>query len=300
MRLRDRMPFHFIKLRAYWYAISALVILPGLISLFVQGLNLGIDFKGGSLLDLKFERPVRVQEVREVLSGFGLEGATVQRSNETDFLLRTRELTEEESARVVAALNEKLGGVSVLRAERVGPVIGKELIRNAVLALLAASVLMLVYIAWRFEFKQGIAAIIALLHDVLVVLGLFSILRVEVDSAFVAAVLTILGYSINDTIVIFDRIRENMLNKKKGEAIEDVINASLWQTLARSINTVLTVEFVLLALFLFGGTTIKGMVLALLIGITSGAYSSIFNASPVWYDLKRLERPGHRARPARA
>ncbi|MCL6634298.1 MAG: protein translocase subunit SecF [Peptococcaceae bacterium] len=286
------MPFHFIKLRKIWYTISILVIIPGIISLFVQGLNLGIDFSGGSLLDLKFNQPAGVEQVREVLGGFGLEGASIQRSGETDFIIRTRELSEEENAKVVQALNERLGGVTVQRSERVGPVIGRELIMKALGALAVASVLMVIYITWRFEFKQGIAAIIALLHDALVVLGVFSIFRLEVDSAFVAAILTIIGYSINDTIVIFDRIRENMLNRKKGEALEDVINASLWQTLARSINTVLTVIFVLVALLILGGATIHNLVLALLIGVSSGAYSSICNASPIWFDLKRMERRG--------
>lgn len=299
MRLRDRMPFHFIKLRKIWYTISILVIIPGIISLFSQGLNLGIDFSGGSLLDLKFNQPTAVEQVRGVLGDFGLEGASIQRSGETDFIIRTRELTEEENAQVVQALDGKLGGVTVQRSERVGPVIGRELIVKALGALGVASILIVIYIAWRFEFKQGIAAVIALLHDTLIVLGVFSIFQLEVDSAFVAAILTIIGYSINDTIVIFDRIRENMLNKKKGEALEDIINASLWQTMARSINTVLTVVIILVSLLLLGGATIQNMVLALLIGVCSGAYSSICNASPLWYDFRRMERRG-KPRAARA
>lgn len=294
--LRERMPFHFIKLRKIWYAISILIIIPGIISLFSQGLNLGIDFSGGSLLDLKFNQPTTVEQVRGVLGSLGLENASIQRSGETDFLIRTRELSEDENAQAIQSLDGKLGGVTVQRSERVGPVIGRELIVKALYALGLASVLMVIYITWRFEFKQGIAAIIAMLHDILVVLGFFSIFRIEVDSAFVAAVLTVIGYSINDTIVIFDRIRENMLNKKKGDVLEDVINASLWQTLARSINTVLTVEIILVSLFLMGGTTIHSLVLALLVGVTSGAYSSICNASPLWYDFKRMEGRGkHKA-----
>lgn len=289
MRLRDRMPFHFIKLRKIWYTISILVILPGIVSLFMHGLNLGIDFTGGSLLDLKFNQPTAIEQVRGVLAEYGLEGSSIQKSGEGDYLIRTRELTEDESSKVVRSLDEKLGGVDVLRSERVGPVIGKELIYKALMAMGVASVLMVIYITWRFEFKQGIAAVIALLHDALVVIGVFSVFRLEVDSAFVAAVLTIIGYSINDTIVIFDRIRENMLNKVKGEALEDIINKSLWQTMARSINTVLTVVVVLVALLVLGGATIHNLVLALLIGVASGAYSSICNASPLWYDLKKTE-----------
>ncbi|OPX86301.1 MAG: preprotein translocase subunit SecF [Pelotomaculum sp. PtaB.Bin104] len=290
--LRDRMPFHFIRLRKFWYAISILLIVPGIISLFSQGLNLGIDFRGGSLLDLKFNQTIEVDQVRAVMAEFELADASIQRSGETDFLVRTRELSEEENANVIAALDQRLGGVTVQRSERVGPVIGQELIRNAFLALGVAAVLMVVYIAWRFEFKQGITAIIAVLHDTLLVTGIFSIFQIEVDSSFVAAILTIIGYSINDTIVIFDRIRENMLNKKKGELLEDVINTSLWQTLARSINTGMSVIFVLVALLLFGGTTIHNMVLALLIGVIAGAYSSVCNASPIWYDMKKTELHG--------
>lgn len=284
--LRDRKPFHFIKLRKIWYALSILVLIPCVISLAGQGLNRGIDFSGGSLLDLRFNQATTVEQVRDVLGEFGLEGATIQRSGETDFLIRTSELSEAESTSIVGSLDQKLGGVTVLRNELVGAVVGQELIRNALLALGVAAVLMVIYIAWRFEFKQGIAAVLAIMHDVLIATGIFSILQIEIDVAFVAAILTIIGYSINDTIVIFDRIRENMLHKKKGEALEDVVNNSLWQTLARSINTVLTVVFIVTAIYLLGGATIKNMALALLIGISAGAYSSIFIASPLWYDLK--------------
>lgn len=290
--LRERKPFHFIRLRKIWYAISILVIIPGVISLFSQGLNLGIDFMGGSLLDLKFNQPTTVEQVREVVAEYGFADASIQRSEETDFLIRTRELTEDENDKVIQALDQKLGGVTVQRNERVGPVIGRELIRNAFLALGVAAILMIVYIAWRFEFKQSIAAVLALMHDVLVVAGVFSVFQIEVDVSFVAAVLTVIGYSINDTIVIFDRIRENMLNRKKGEVLEDVINSSLWQTMARSINTVLTVLFVLVSLFLLGGATIHNMVLALLIGIVSGAYSSVCVSSPLWYDMKKSKIRG--------
>ncbi|RPF42712.1 protein translocase subunit secF [Thermodesulfitimonas autotrophica] len=282
------MRLHFIRLRFIWYALSLLVILPGIISLATRGLNLGIDFTGGSLLDVKFTRAVETREVRQVLADFGLEKSLIQKSGPSSFIIRTRALDENESGKVVAALNSRLGGMTLLRNEKVGPVIGKELTQKAILAVLIASVLMLVYIAIRFEFKQGVAAVAALLHDGLVVLGVFSLFQIEVDSSFVAAVLTILGYSINDTIIIFDRIRENIKTKRVTGPLEDVINVSLWQTMARSINTVLAVLFVLVALYLFGGSTIKNFVLALIVGVSSGCYSSICNASPLWYDLKRL------------
>lgn len=299
MSLRESMPFHFIKLRKLWYTISVLIIIPGIISLSLQGLNPGIDFTGGSLLDLKFGKQTTIEQVRGVLNEFGLEGATIQQSDEDTFLIRTRELTEEESAGVISELNNKLGEVTVQRDERVGPVMGRELIMKAFQALVLASVLIVIYVAWRFEYKQGIAAIIAVLHDVLVVLGLFSIFQFEVDSSFVAALLTIIGFSLMDTIIIFDRVRENSLLKKKGEVLEDIINRSLWQTMARSINTTLMILVVLVALLLFGGATMRNMILALLFGITSGAYSSICNAAPLWYEFKMLERK-NRPRAAKA
>jgi preprotein translocase subunit SecF len=285
--------FHFIKHRKIWYIISLLVIVPGLVSLVLQGLNLGIDFTGGNLVEVRMSRDVAIQQVRDVVEDLGYGASrNVQKSGQDIYLIRTRELTEEESAKLIAALEDKLGQMVLLRNERVGPVIGRELTTKAILALVIASALMLVYITFRFEFKQGVAAVLALLHDTLVVIGIFSIFQIEVDSAFVAAILTIIGYSINDTIIIFDRIRENLKMRKKGETLEDLVNISLWQTLTRSINTVLTVVFVLVALFFLGGTTIKSFVLAMLIGVTSGAYSSIFNASPIWVDLKLLENKG--------
>ncbi|MEW5762300.1 MAG: protein translocase subunit SecF [Bacillota bacterium] len=283
------MRFHFVNLRRYWYLISLLVIIPGIVSLATRGLNLGIDFTGGNLIEVRFNKPAAVQEVRAVLRGHGLERVPIQKAGEGVFIIRTPFLSEEQSGKLIGDLQEKVGKLTVLRNEAVGPVIGRELTLRAIGALALASVLMIFYIWWRFEFKQGLAAVAALLHDVLVVVGIFSLFQIQVNSPFVAAVLTIIGYSINDTIVIFDRIRENFHGAKKGEKLEDIVNTSIWQTLARSINTVLAVLFILLALYFIGGTTIRDFVLALLIGVTSGCYSSIFNASPLWVDLKRLE-----------
>ncbi|HBQ29276.1 MAG TPA: protein translocase subunit SecF [Desulfotomaculum sp.] len=285
---------HFIKLRKIWYLISLVIIIPGLISLFTNGLNLGIDFTGGNILEVRFERPVAVEKVRQVIAGIGIEtNRGIQKSSQeggkVTYLIRTKTLNQEESTKLQKALG-KLSQMTVLRNEYVGPIIGRELTRNALLALIGAAILMVIYITIRFEFKQGIAAVIAILHDMLVVTGIFSLFQIEIDSTFVAAILTIVGYSINDTIVIFDRIRENLKTRRKDEDLEDTINFSLWQTLTRSINTVLTVTFVLVALYFLGGSTIHTFVLALLIGVISGAYSSIFNASPLWFDLKRLEQ----------
>ncbi|MHB8184266.1 MAG: protein translocase subunit SecF [Candidatus Desulforudaceae bacterium] len=279
--------FHFIRLRRYWYIFSLIILIPGIISLGVRGLNLGIDFTGGNLVELGFEQVVSVPDVRSSLTEINLGRSVIQQADEDQIIIRTGLLSEEEIEALVKHLDEKYGIEEVLRNEKVGPTIGRKLAQKAVLAVIAASLLMVAYISWRFEFKQGLAAIAALLHDALLTLGIFSLLYIEINSAFVAAILTILGYSINATIIIFDRVRENLKDAKKGDKLEDVVNTSLWQTLARSINTTLTVMFMLLALYFLGGATLKTFILAMIIGVTSGTYSSVFFASSVWIDLKR-------------
>ncbi|GAV23753.1 protein translocase subunit SecF [Carboxydothermus pertinax] len=288
--------FHIIKNRKYWYIISLLIIIPGIISLFLQGLNWGIDFTGGTILEVKFAKDVQSQDIRSIITQKGIKVSSIQQTSEGNYLIRTEELDTAKRDLLVKALENNLGKMDVLREDRIGGIVSRELLQKALLALLISSVLMLIYITFRFEFYFGVAAIIALLHDVFVTIGIFSIFQWEVDSSFVAAILTIIGYSINDTIVIFDRIRENLKYREKGEALEDLINKSLWQTMTRSINTVMTVIFVLVALLLFGGSSIKVFVTAMLIGVTSGAYSSIFNASPVWFDLKRMSSKGDNAK----
>lgn len=282
------MRFHIVNRRKIWFIISALIILPGLFSIVTQGFNLGIDFTGGTLLDLKFARPVTVAQVRDALQTVQLENSTIQLASESqetaspNVLIRTHVLNEEERRAALSTLQNKLGAFDLLRIEKVGAVIGEELTRQAVYAVIAASVMMILYITYRFEFRFAASGILALLHDVVVVLGMFSILQKEIDAAFIAAILTIIGYSINDTIVVFDRIRENLKTRRKEEPLEDMVNRSIWQTMTRSIYTVLTVLFVTLSLYLFGGETTKNFSLALLIGISIGAYSSIFIASPIW------------------
>lgn len=257
-------------------------------------LNFGIDFTGGNLLQLKFERPVESSQVREVLKEFNLEKSSLQTAGENEFLIRTTVLGEEETSKLFSALKEKLGNFEIKRNEKVGAVIGREITRNALYALIIASVLMLIYIGFRFEFLFGIAAVLALIHDVLVTIGLFALFRWEVDSSFVAAILTIIGYSINDTIVIFDRIRENLRMRKK-ESLEELVNRSIRQSLTRTISTVTTVIIALVALLTLGGDTTKGFALAMLIGTISGTYSSIFTASPLWIDFRHLAEGRKRA-----
>lgn len=279
-----------IKIRKYWYILSLLIIIPGLVSYFTRGLNYGIDFTGGSLVEVKFDQPVKVENIQGLLNELGLgKESQIQTSAGNTVLIRTRDLSQEESDRLLKGLSQKVGSMKLLRNEKVGPTIGKELRQKAILSVLIAFALMLIYIAIRFEFLQGVAAILALIHDILVTVGLVSIFQLEVNNAFIAALLTIVGYSIHDTIVIFDRIRENLRMRKKDQPLDELIHHSIMQTLTRSVNTVLTVIFCLVALIVFGGVTIRPFMITLLIGVISGAYSSIFNASPLWYDFRRMK-----------
>lgn len=276
-----------VNKRKLWYAISAVLLLVGVVSLLFRGLNLGIDFTGGNIMQLQFSQTVTSEELRSVVSSYVEATPTIQASDNNVFLIRTEDMPEEESNQLLTQVESELGSFEILRNERIGPVIGAELIANAWWALLLALALMLLYITVRFRFNFAVSAIVPLMHDALMVLGIFSILQVEVDSTFVAAILTVLGYSINSTIVIFDRIRENReLHPKQG--FTDLINESINQTLGRSINTSVAVLLLVLCLFLFGGDTTKAFSLALVIGVIAGAYSSVFIAGSILSDLTRL------------
>ncbi|MCI9044051.1 MAG: protein translocase subunit SecF [Peptococcaceae bacterium] len=276
-----------VNKRKLWYAISAVLLLVGVVSLLFRGLNLGIDFTGGNIMQLQFSQTVTSEELRSVVSSYVEATPTIQASDNNVFLIRTEDMPEEQSNQLLTQVESELGSFEILRNERIGPVIGAELIANAWWALLLALALMLLYITIRFRFNFAVSAIVPLMHDALMVLGIFSILQVEVDSTFVAAILTVLGYSINSTIVIFDRIRENReLHPKQG--FTDLINESINQTLGRSINTSVAVLLLVLCLFLFGGDTTKAFSLALVIGVIAGAYSSVFIAGSILSDLTRL------------
>jgi preprotein translocase subunit SecF len=290
--------------RKIWYTISLITIVLGIISMVYRTatvgtpLNLGIDFTGGNIFGIEFKKPVTVEEVRGVLQGLDLGNSVIQKTGTNEVLIRTRVLDKEGQDKVLSEFEKKIGTYNKdkLRLDKVGPTMGRELTRNALLALGIASVLMVIYITFRFEVFFGITAIIALMHDVFVTVGIFSIFWWEIDSSFVAAMLTIIGYSINDTIVIFDRIRENLHQRKKGEDVVGLVNDSIMQTMTRSINTVLAITIVLMALLIFGGGTIRNFTLAMLIGVITGAYSSVFNASPLWVDLRNFARKRKLAR----
>lgn len=276
--------------RKIWYTISIVAIIPGIISLFLFGLKLGIDFKGGAVLELSGNN-VDVSVVTAQGEKLGLKDITVTPSGNST-LVRFRD--DETGAKQEAnhqdfkkQLEDK--GYKEISYNVVGPSVSKDISRNALLSILAASIAIVLYIAWAFRnvplpltsWNFGVGAIIALLHDSLFLIGTFSLLGhffgIEVDALFVTAVLTVIGFSVHDTIVVYDRIREN-LRSKRG-SFDEIVNNSILETLARSLNTSVTVLLTLLALFLFGGASIKSFVLALLLGIISGTYSSIFNAS---------------------
>jgi preprotein translocase subunit SecF len=291
--------------RNWFFALSALIIVPGLISLMVFHLKLGIDFTGGALLRYSFAQPVQSADIQQVYASVGIPDVEVQTTIPTQgqqsAIIRAPNLNINQIETAENALKAKYGSVTRDSADTVGPLIGQQTTRNAVFAVIAASVIILLYIWWAFRrldkpYRYGACAIIALLHDVLVVVGLWSIFGevfgFEVDALFVTGVLTVVGFSVHDTVVVFDRIRENLI-KRAGATFETTVNNSLVQTLARSLNTSLTVLFTLLALSLFGGVTIRNFVLVLLIGIASGTYSSIFNASAllvVWENWDRSRR----------
>ena len=299
------MLFKFVERKAWYFALSGVLILPGLFFLLAGGLKLGVEFRGGTLLDARFDPPPAVAEVKDLFVTLGHSEAIVQAAEGGRVQVRTVEMQAEELGTVQRAIAAKYGGrFKDLSSSVVSASFSAELIQNAIGAITVASILIVFLIAFAFRsfgwsaFRYGIAAIIALLHDALVVLGLFAFLgyffNVEVDSLFVTAVLTIIGFSVHDTIVVFDRIREN-LRLNPGEALNAVINFSIMQTLARSVITSLTVVLTLLALYLFGGYSMRTFALALLVGIVSGTYSSIFNASQIvslWQELE--DRARHR------
>ena len=266
-----------------WFTLSGFIIAITIVALIAHGgLNAGIDFRGGNLFELKFDQMASLEQVRSVLADYQLENSILQQTSAGGFLIRTRELSDEAQHDLQEGLKTKIGPYELIRAEKVGALISAELKKNALLALTVAAVLMLIYIALRFQFKFAVAGVLALVHDVMVTVGIFALANIEIDSTFVAAILTIVGYSINNTIVVFDRLRENLKSAKK-EPVAQTVNRSIIETLTRSLNTVLTTLFAVVALLLLGGDTTKVFALALFIGLIAGTYSSIFIASPLWF-----------------
>lgn len=281
-----------VKRRYLYFGISLLVIIPGMIALLVWGLPLAIDFKGGSLLDIRFNTGAVPQpsQVTALYAQNGFSDSIVQTSGTNGLIIRSVDMTDTQRNQLVAAMESSFGVIiTVQRFESVGPSVGQEVAQRAAGAVGLAALGILIYITYAFRgvsnaYRYGISAIIAMLHDVAVVVGVEAIVahffKWEVDSLFLTALLTVIGFSVHDTIVVFDRIREN-LNIYRRLPYETVVNHSIVQTLVRSINTQLTVMLTLLTLALFGGITIRHFVVTLLVGVFSGTYSSIFNASPI-------------------
>ncbi|MCL7972500.1 MAG: protein translocase subunit SecF [marine benthic group bacterium] len=289
--------YDFLSLRRRAYVLSAAMLLAGIISLVLAGgPRYGVDFTGGTLLQIEFMEETTVSDLRAVLSTGGLENAQIQQFGDSnEFLVRTQDF-EGIVETVSGLLNETYGsdGYS-MSTDAVGPKVGSELQRKALIAILMSFGLTLVYLAFRFEWRFGFAAIVATFHDITITFGFISLSGIEITLATVAAILTILGYSLNDTIVVFDRIREN-LKKRRKDDYKDIVNASINETLPRTVLTSGTTLATLLALFILGGSVVRPFALVLILGVLIGTYSSIFVASPVLLEIeersKRKEKPG--------
>ncbi len=294
-----------IQKRKLWLSISTILIVGSFVMFFLYGLNFGIDFTGGSLLEVKINGGNTVSQENFNMYFEDSELADreykIQEADRNNFIIRTESLSEEEHNKILSVLSQKISkdypdsSLEQIRFESIGPVIGNELKRKAAIALTVASLVIILYIAWIFRkvsqpvasWKYGLGAIIALVHDVVITLGVYTFIShftdFKIDSLFVTAVLVILGYSVNDTIVVYDRIRENLLKEEVEEDFELLINNSVNQTLVRSINTSLSTLLVLVVMYLFGSEMLQGFILALIIGVVIGTYSSIFIASPLVY-----------------
>lgn len=278
---------NFMGYRKIAAVLSALVLMASIASLFTQGIKLGLDFTGGTLVEVVYDKPANLAEVRSTLEGAGYEGAVVVNfGSEQDVLVR---LPESRSSTlgdelVATLMTDYDGEIDLRRIEYVGPQVGEELREQGGMGMLIALLCVMVYVAFRFQFKFSIGAVMALAHDVLITLGIFSIMQWDFDLTVLAALLAVIGYSLNDTIVVSDRIRENFRTMRKGDSTE-IINTSLTQTLGRTLVTSITTLLVLLSLFLFGGEIIHGFATALMIGIVIGTYSSIFIAANVMLSM---------------
>ena len=280
--------FDFLAHRKIWFTFSGVMVLIAIISVIMFRFNWGIDFTGGTILELGFDKNVTVEEVRNGLREDGLQTATIQLSGDyageagNDVIIRTRNLSSDEAQTVVSHVNEKVGQADVKRIETVGAVIGSEVTKSTLMNVILSFGAMILYMSIRFEHRIAISAIAAIVHDILMVLGAFAFFHLEVDASFLAAILTVLGYSMNESVVIFDRIRENLHTHRRMDSYATLANDSIHQTIRRSMYTLVTTLFCVASLYFFGGDTTKNFALVMLIGFISGAYSSICVASGLW------------------
>lgn len=281
----------FVGHRRGFFIFSGVILILGILSLLFQGLNLGVDFVSGTRVDIKINQSYDLEEAKGHLKKLGYPSPDASKAGDKNewLIFQTNQvLDHQDVGKIREEFRSSYGDQVDVNEQKVDPIVGRELVKNAIIALLIAFLGMILYVSFRFEYRMAVPAVLALIHNVLVVTGFFSIFQWEVDLVYIAAILTIVGYTINDTIVIFDRIRENMdLEKPKTwEDFSKTVNESIQQTLVRSINTSLTVVFAALSLFLLGGESIRYFSLALLIGLIFGAYSSICIASQIWIGWK--------------
>ena len=300
------MRFDVIKHHRWWFTLSSILVIASLVSIFVRGFNFGIDYTGGTIVEVMFDQPVQVAQVREDLKQFNLENAIIQlsgESNETsgkDVIIRTRNLDANESAAIVESLNKNVGHNEVKRVESVGAVIGSEVTEHALINLAIAFVVLAAYISFRFEYRIAFSSLAAIFHDLIMVLGVFSFFQLEIDASFLAAILTVIGYSMNESVVIFDRIRENTHTHKRSDTFADLANARIAQSIHRSCYTLTTVLFACCSLYFFGGDTTKNFALCMIVGFVSGAYSSICVATSLWAIWKSRNKKDIRNATAKA
>ena len=281
----SKLNIHFMKYRKAWLVFSIVCLLASLGVLMTRGLNLSVDFTGGLVLQVKFDNKVEVAKIRSSLSTIGQGQAIIQAYGDNDVLIRCQAQDEDVRRQVLDTLKKDFGSLTVMKIDKVGPVVGKELRSQAVISLVLALSGILLYMAFRFKFRFGVAAVLSLMHDAILMLGVYSFTGKEVSVAFIAAILTVVGYSLNDTIVVLDRVRENW-GSVKTKGVVELIDSSINQTLSRTINTSLTTLLPVIAMFIFGGEVISNFAFAFLVGIGVGTYSSIYIASSVvaeWY-----------------
>ncbi len=285
---------HIIRNIKYYLSVSIVLVVLSIVVFFAKGLNYGIDFTGGNLFQLKYnDKKITLTEINdnldklsEKLPQVNSNSRKVQISEDGTIILRVPELKEEDKKEVLNSLQE-LGAFNLDKEDKVGASIGDDLKKSAIYSLGIGAILIVLYITLRFEFSFAIGGILSLLHDIIIAIGFIALMGYEVDTPFIAAILTILGYSINDTIVIYDRIRENLKRKHKGWTLEECMDESVNQTAIRSLNTSITTLFSVIALLIFGGASLKTFIMTLLIGILAGTYSSIFIATPIVYLLNK-------------
>ncbi len=281
---------NFLGVRKLAFALSGAIIIVGIVSLIThKGLNYGIDFTGGTLCEIHFAQEILVVDIRAALANIGLENSVIQEVKETkyNFLIRTQGTIGEDIGKKIKSAFSKPNIPQIERVEMVGPSISRNLQQKALLVVLLGMIVMLIYVSIRFTFRLGVGAVVALIHDVIITIGVLSLFNKEFTSSIIAALLTIIGYSINDSIVLSDRIRENT-KAMRGKVFEDIANTSINQTLSRTIITSLTTLFVVTALFIFGGRVIHDFAFALLVGIIAGTYSSIYILSALVVEWERV------------